>query len=55
MRAIGEQYALDGREGMDLPEAPEWMKCGEGMRGRPLGVRSELDFGEGRDRAKEKV
>lgn len=52
MRAIGERYALDGREGMDLPEAPEWMKCGEGMRGRPSSVRSE---GKGGSRAKEKV
>ena len=55
MRAIGERYALDGRDGMDLPEAPEWMKCGKGMRGRPSSVGSEVDFGEGRSRAKENV
>jgi hypothetical protein len=29
----GEVYAEEGREGIDLPEAPEWMKCGRAERG----------------------
>jgi hypothetical protein len=32
IKELGERYALEGREGIDLPDAPEWMKCGKGMR-----------------------
>jgi hypothetical protein len=32
-RERGEVYAEVGREGIDLPEAPECMKCGRAERG----------------------